>query len=668
MQWDQDPEKTGLPDQGEDTKQYETTATSGTVTVTHDETGSTRTLDFTLPLNGGGTAELTANPATVDSTGDEAARTITVSGTGFEADGTGTVELIAGAPGEAGDALVTANVATDADGAFSDVQVIVPANQTAGDYHLVATVGASSSDDTAITVTGGAGDIPEVTPDVTEVEAGGTVTLAGTGFPADTEGIAELVPGAPGETGEPVATVEFTTDAEGAFTAAALVVPEGTADGGYHVVTTVGSVVADDTAITVGAAEGPVTTPDVTEVEAGGTVTVAGTGYPADTAGTVALLPGAPGSGGTAVVTADITTDAEGAFADAALAVPAGTADGEYHLVTTVGTVVSDDTAITVGAGGDAGTITPDVTEVDSTGTEAARTITVAGEGFDPETEGTVELRVGAPGNVDGPLVANSTVTTDAAGAFTGATLVVPADQPAAEYHLVAVVGATTSDDTAITVTGGAAPATAVMPARTDVPSAGNEAERTVQTFGEGFPAETAGTVELLPGAPGSGGTAVVSVPVETDVTGQFLDAMVIVPEAQAAGDYHLVTTVGATTFDETPITVVDAPALAVPVNPAVTGQTATSLDVTVDPVTDATAYEYRYWEPGYSNWRNFEESPTPAYTITGLESGQTYEMKVRALGDGTANVSSLWSEMFTGTTSAAAAASTKTAAKKRKK
>src|SRR5690625_1077922 len=270
VQWDEDEPKTGLPDSGEDTKTYEETATSGTVTVSHEQSDATQTVTFDLPLPvDGGDGELTPDKTEVDGTGDETARTVTVSGTGFPASTEGTVALMTGAPGSGGDEVATATATTDASGAFDGATIVVPEGQAAGDYHLVATFGDVTSDNTAITVADGAGT-PSVTVDPTEAEPGATAPVAGAGFPAETEGLAELVPGAPGEAGEAVASAEFTTDADGAFADAALEVPGDAAEGGYHVVVTVGDVVADDTSVTVGSGEGASITPDKTEVDGTG--------------------------------------------------------------------------------------------------------------------------------------------------------------------------------------------------------------------------------------------------------------------------------------------------------------------------------------------------------------------------------------------------------------
>src|SRR5699024_705203 len=167
--------------------QYEETATSGTVTVSHEQSDATQTVTFDLPLPvDGGEGEVTPDKTEVDRAGDEAARTSSVSGTGCPASTEGTVTLMTGAPGETGDEVDSATVTTDANGAFDGATVVVPEGAEPGDYHIVVTVGDVTSDNTGITV-GGGGDEPSVTVEPDEAAPGETFTVSGTGFPADTE-------------------------------------------------------------------------------------------------------------------------------------------------------------------------------------------------------------------------------------------------------------------------------------------------------------------------------------------------------------------------------------------------------------------------------------------------------------------------------------------------
>src|SRR5690625_7744140 len=106
-----------------------------------------------------------------------------------------------GAPGETGDEVDSATVTTDANGAFDGATVVVPEGAEPGDYHIAVTVGDVTSDNTGITV-GDGGDEPSLTVEPAEAAPCDTFTVAGSVLPADTEGTAELVPGAQGEPGE----------------------------------------------------------------------------------------------------------------------------------------------------------------------------------------------------------------------------------------------------------------------------------------------------------------------------------------------------------------------------------------------------------------------------------------------------------------------------------
>src|SRR5690606_40080783 len=93
--------------------------------------------------------------------------------------------------------------------------------------------------------------------------------------------------GAPGYVWISVATGSFTTDANGVFTGATIVVREQETAGDYHLTGTSGTVSADNTAITVtGGTGAPTTIPDKDVVDSTGTepdrtITVDGTGWPA---------------------------------------------------------------------------------------------------------------------------------------------------------------------------------------------------------------------------------------------------------------------------------------------------------------------------------------------------------------------------------------------------
>jgi len=83
-------------------------------------------------------------------------------------------------------------------------------------------------------------DITTVETDPVQVDSAGdatarTTTVAGEGFPPSTQGTVAIATGAPGAYGTTVVSTNATTNAEGIFTGAALVVPSDTAAGDYHI-------------------------------------------------------------------------------------------------------------------------------------------------------------------------------------------------------------------------------------------------------------------------------------------------------------------------------------------------------------------------------------------------------------------------------------------------
>src|SRR5699024_11635373 len=184
---------------------------------------------------------------------------------------------------------------------------------------------------------------------------------------------------------------------------------------------------------------------------------------------------------------------------------------------------------------------------------------------------------------------------------------------------------------------------------------------------GTGFEAETAGTVALMSGAAGSGGSMIVQAEATTDAEGAIPDTALIVPENQAAGDYHVLATVGASTGESETVTVTGLDGLPAPTNLSASNETAQSVDVTADPVTDAASYVWRIENPETGE-SNEIPSATIEHTMDGLEAATTYDTQVKAVGDGTTNADSLWSEVLQITTTAAAArkATAKRATKKR--
>lgn len=629
--FDDDAPVTGQPNEGQLPKTYPAVpGTPGHAEVTPEPVGSGPVVagDFTVPLI------VTPGAESVEPGG-----TLTVDGSGLAVSSTGTLALVAGPPGSTGGTvLVETAVTADATGAIPTTTLNIPADATEGEYHLVLSGGAVVIDNVTITVAAAPPVEPEVTPDVTEVEAGGTVTVTGSGFPASTAGRVALYSG---ET--EVVGADITTDADGAFTSTPLVVPAGTAPGDLALRATVGTSTSPDVTVTVTAAAEPVITADKDTVDSAGdeaarTVTVSGTGFPVDLAGRVSIMTGAPGSGGTEVVGADVTTDATGVLPSTPLVVPAGQAAGDYHVHAEYTGVVVDDVPLTVTAPAPTPTVVPGSTTV-----EAGSDLVVAGTGFPATTAGRVGLFDGAT------EIAGADVTTDAAGEFGGAAVTVPPETAAGTYQLRGVVGAATSADVAITVTAAPVPDPPTGLVLSDIGPASMAATWDAVTGAESY------VVYYKP-------TDETAWMVAGEVTAPTVTATVTNLTAETSYDVAVATVVGGVVSDrsssETAVTVAGGAPLAQAVATAGT-PTATSVPLTWDAVADAQSYQIRWRESADTDWAptyGTEDGAATGTSMEGLTAGTAYTFGVRAIGDGTTNTSGPWSADVTATTAAALA------------
>jgi hypothetical protein len=226
----------------------------------HDSTGlytdSDFSADITAATTGATPATIAATPQTINSADGAAERTITITGTNWTPSTAVTLGLKPGIPGAGGTDVVTSTATASAAGAITDGSLVVPLNQAVGDYHIVANQDETTVDDTPVTVTNTPTG-PQIAPDVTTINsaeplpADRTITVDGTGFDATTAGTVTLFTGDAGTGGTEVASTDVTTDADGAFTDAAVVVPADQAAGGYHLVGTVAEGTADNTSITI---------------------------------------------------------------------------------------------------------------------------------------------------------------------------------------------------------------------------------------------------------------------------------------------------------------------------------------------------------------------------------------------------------------------------------
>ncbi|GAB3181719.1 hypothetical protein GCM10027060_13200 [Nesterenkonia halophila] len=234
---------------------------------------------------------------------------------------------------------------------------------------------------------------PEITVDPAEVPAGDSTTVDGTGFTPDSTATVQLEDAEGNPVGDPIEGVA--TDADGVLTSTELPVPEGTEPGDYTVVAT------DDetgesaqTPLTVTEADpaiDPAVSVDPTEVPAGDSTTVDGTGFTPDSTATV-QLEDAEGNPVGDPITAP--TDENGNFTEE-LPVPEGTEPGDYTVVATddeTGESAQTPLTVTDGSGTETDGTETDGTETDGTetdGTETDGTETDGTETDGTETDGT---------------------------------------------------------------------------------------------------------------------------------------------------------------------------------------------------------------------------------------------------------------------------------------
>ncbi|MEV8173455.1 choice-of-anchor G family protein [Microbacterium sp. NPDC079176] len=311
-------------------------------------------------------------------------------------------------------------VTTDGDGGFT-LNYPVPASATPGTgYTVTATVGGQTAEDTTEVTAAAAVDAADT------VQAGTSLPVTGTGWPANTEVSVQLT--APG--GATVGGPEtVTTDGDGGFTLDYPVPASATPGTGYTITATVGTQTATDTTEVTAAA----TVDAAATVEAGTDLAITGAEWPADTEVTVQLT--APG-GAVIGTPQTVTTGALGGFA-IDYPVPAGTPAGTGYTVTaSAGTQTATDTTEVTAA--------PVVVDAASS-VPAGTNLAVTGTGW--PVNSTVSLQLTAPGggaDIGGPVIA----TTDEFGAFTE-NYPVPADvEPGAGYLLTATSGASSDSDT----------------------------------------------------------------------------------------------------------------------------------------------------------------------------------------------------------------------------
>ncbi|MBP2377548.1 hypothetical protein JOF42_001043 [Microbacterium phyllosphaerae] len=463
------------------------------------------------------TTEVTDAPvAAIDAAATvQAGTNLAVSGSNWPANTEVSVQLTA--PGGGADVGGPETATTDASGGFT-LSYPVPASAVPGTaYTVAATAGAVTAIDTT-EVTAAAAVEAAAT-----VQAGTSLPLTGTGWPANTDVSVQLTaPGGGANVGGPETV---TTDASGGFTLDYPVPASATPGTGYTVTANVGTQTATDTTeVTAAAAVDAAAT-----VQAGTSLPVTGTGWPANTDVSVQLT--APGGGANVGGPETVTTDASGGFT-LQYPVPASATPGTGYTVTAnVGTqTATDTTAVTAAA-----TIDADAT------VEAGTDLAVAGTNWPADTEITVQLTAPDGANVG----AAQTVTTGPLGGFT-LDYPVPAGTPAGTgYTVTASVGTQTATDTTEVT---AAPV--VVDAAASVPAGTNLA-----VTGTGWPVNASVSLQLT--APGGGADVGGPVTATTDEFGAFTENYPVPADAVPGTGYTLTATSGA--FSDTDTTEVTA-------------------------------------------------------------------------------------------------------------
>lgn len=182
-----------------------------------------------------------------------------------------------------------------------------------------------------------------------------------------------------------------------------------------------------------------------------------------------------------------------------------------------------------------------------------------------------------------------------------------------------------------------------VTPASVD--SAGNLASRTITVAGEGFPANTSGTVAVAAGLPGAFGTTLVAVGVTTNASGVFTGLSIVIPQDSDAGDYHLEATFGSIGDLAQGLTITNT-GLVPPAGLASPSQTGTTVTLTWSAAVAAEEYVVRWSPAGAGTWTERPAVAALTDTVTGLAELTSYDFQVKSLADGMTD--SAWSATFT--------------------
>jgi len=358
------------------------------------------------------------------------------------------------------------------------------------------------------------------------------------------------------------------------------------------------------------------------------TISVAGEGFPASMAGTVAIATGVPGAFGTTLVSTSATTNTAGIFTDVDVVVPSDAAAGDYHLEVSFGAIVDLSAAITLTnteLAAPTSLASPSQTSTTVTLTWAAVT--------DAETYVVRSSPAGAGTWVERAPVA---VLTDTVSALTALT----------SYDFQVKAQATGSTDspwsTTLTQSTTAQP---VLDAPAN-PSAGTPTTTTIPFSWDAVTDAETYTVEWRI-SPAGAWTAIDSI-ATTNTTVSGLD-----PNTT----YDLRVKAVADGFTDSPFSAVVTEStdslgtLAAPTGIASPSQTATTIDLTWDAVPNATSYGIERSPAGAGTWVEVQTAGTNAATVTGMVASTSYDFRISARAAGW--VDSDWSATFTQATTA---------------
>lgn len=267
-------------------------------------------------------------------------------------------------------------------------------------------------------------------------------------------------------------------------------------------------------------------------------------------------------------------------------------------------------------------TVVPTPNAADSAGNLAARTISVAGEGFPANMAGTVAIATGVPGAF-GSTVVSTSATTNSAGIFTDVDIVVPSDTAAGDYHFEVSFGPIVDLAAALTLTN------TELAAPTGLASPSQTATTVTLTWTTVPDAET----YVVRSSPAGAGTWAERPPVAA------LTDTVVGLIASTSYDFQVKAEAVGSTDSPWSATLTQAttaqPVLAAPANPATGVPTTTEIPFSWDAVTNAETYTVEYRISPAGSWTSIAGIATTNTTVTGLASNTAYDLHVKAVASG---------------------------------